>query len=341
MEGQKVYAIGRRGLIVVAAVAALVGTQALVATAQDEATDKGLVPLISAARWRTPSSGPHAADRGRGQGRGGSEYITTTRLVHNDDANTQLGSSGCAQPQARKAIVLDAPGCRRHRGRRCSWRGRRHRPASWSTVRSTPGRRGRCPGLLQQLTGRHHPGAEYFAEAGHGRGGGLHRGGPARQGPPTPTPRSARRAITNVLDGPGRGPRDRWPRRRPTGARTRSFTKSWRRCSSPTRRSRASSPATTRWRSAPRQPFSLPPGVTDKVIVVGFDGSDDAIASIGQGELKATSLQPVAEMANQATHPGRPVDPRPASTGKDEKQSIDCVVINAANADTYTLFALE
>ena len=28
-------------------------------------------------------------------------------------------------------------------------------------------------------------------------------------------------------------------------------------------------------------------------------------------------------------------------TGEDEKQSIDCVVINAANADTYTLFALE
>ena len=36
------------------------------------------------------------------------------------------------------------------------------------------------------------------------------------------------------------------------------------------------------------------------VIVVGFDGSDDAIQSIGKGELKATSLQPVAEMAQQA-----------------------------------------
>ena len=38
----------------------------------------------------------------------------------------------------------------------------------------------------------------------------------------------------------------------------------------------------------------------DDVIVVGFDGSDDAIQSIMKGELKATSLQPVAEMANQA-----------------------------------------
>jgi erythritol transport system substrate-binding protein len=28
-------------------------------------------------------------------------------------------------------------------------------------------------------------------------------------------------------------------------------------------------------------------------------------------------------------------------TGEDEKQSIDCVVINAANADKYTLFGLE
>ena len=37
-----------------------------------------------------------------------------------------------------------------------------------------------------------------------------------------------------------------------------------------------------------------------EIIVVGFDGSDDAIMSINQGELKATSLQPVAEMATQA-----------------------------------------
>ena len=43
------------------------------------------------------------------------------------------------------------------------------------------------------------------------------------------------------------------------------------------------------------------------VIVVGFDGSDDAIQSIGKGELKATSLQPVAEMAQPGGHPGRPV----------------------------------
>lgn len=38
----------------------------------------------------------------------------------------------------------------------------------------------------------------------------------------------------------------------------------------------------------------------DDVIVVGFDGSNDAIHSILAGELKATSLQPVAEMATQA-----------------------------------------
>ena len=53
------------------------------------------------------------------------------------------------------------------------------------------------------------------------------------------------------------------------------------------------------------------------VIVVGFDGSDDAIQSIIKGELKATSLQPVAEMATRprsrptsTSRPAAPASPR-------------------------------
>ena len=37
-----------------------------------------------------------------------------------------------------------------------------------------------------------------------------------------------------------------------------------------------------------------------KVIVVGFDGSPDAIASIKAGEIKATVLQPAALIARMA-----------------------------------------
>jgi erythritol transport system substrate-binding protein len=74
------------------------------------------------------------------------------------------------------------------------------------------------------------------------------------------------------------------------------------------------------------------------VICVGFDGSDDAIESILKGELKATSLQPVAEMATQAAIQAD-LWIRTGSTGKPEKQSIDMVLITPENADQYEKFA--
>lgn len=74
------------------------------------------------------------------------------------------------------------------------------------------------------------------------------------------------------------------------------------------------------------------------VIVVGFDGSDDAIQSIMKGELKATSLQPVAEMAIQAAVQADQFI-RTGSTGKPEKQSIDMVLLTPENACHYARFA--
>ena len=74
------------------------------------------------------------------------------------------------------------------------------------------------------------------------------------------------------------------------------------------------------------------------MIVVGFDGSDDAILSIGQGELKATSLQPVAEMAIQAAMQADEFI-RTGDTGKPEKQSIDMVLLTPDNACHYEKFA--
>lgn len=78
-------------------------------------------------------------------------------------------------------------------------------------------------------------------------------------------------------------------------------------------------------------------GRTD-VIVVGFDGSDDAIQSIEAGELKATSLQPVAEMALQAAIQADEWI-RTGETGLEEKQSIDMVLLTPENACQYEQFA--
>jgi erythritol transport system substrate-binding protein len=74
------------------------------------------------------------------------------------------------------------------------------------------------------------------------------------------------------------------------------------------------------------------------VIVVGFDGSPDAIASIKAGEMRATVLQPAAYIARLA------VDQADAlittgSTGRPEKQSIDCELITRENADEFGVFA--
>ena len=76
----------------------------------------------------------------------------------------------------------------------------------------------------------------------------------------------------------------------------------------------------------------------DDVIVVGFDGSDDAIASIVAGELEATSLQPVAEMATQAAIQAD-LYIRTGTTGLPEKQSIDMVLLTRENAGNYERFA--
>lgn len=73
------------------------------------------------------------------------------------------------------------------------------------------------------------------------------------------------------------------------------------------------------------------------VIVVGFDGSPDAIDSIRAGELKATVLQPAAKVARLAvdqTHKYLTT----GSTGAPEKQSIDCELVTPANADQFGLF---
>ena len=64
----------------------------------------------------------------------------------------------------------------------------------------------------------------------------------------------------------------------------------------------------------------------EKVIVVGFDGSPDAIASIKGGAIKATVLQPAATISRLAVDQAQKYL-TPGSTGMPEKQSIDCELV--------------
>jgi erythritol transport system substrate-binding protein len=76
----------------------------------------------------------------------------------------------------------------------------------------------------------------------------------------------------------------------------------------------------------------------DKVIVVGFDGSPDAIASIKEGQIKATVLQPAARMAQLAVEQAHQFLTAGA-TGQPEKQSIDCELVTPATAGQFGVFA--
>ncbi len=74
------------------------------------------------------------------------------------------------------------------------------------------------------------------------------------------------------------------------------------------------------------------------VVVVGFDGSPDAIASIKAGEMKATVLQPAAYIARLAVDQAHAFITK-GTTGQPEKQSIECELITQANADRFGVFA--
>ena len=76
------------------------------------------------------------------------------------------------------------------------------------------------------------------------------------------------------------------------------------------------------------------------VIVVGFDGSNDVRDSITAGGIKATVLQPAYAQAQMAVEQADAF----IKTGKgpaEEKQLMDCVLINADNAAKLETFALK
>ncbi|MFC9428867.1 D-ribose ABC transporter substrate-binding protein [Streptomyces sp. NPDC056987] len=76
----------------------------------------------------------------------------------------------------------------------------------------------------------------------------------------------------------------------------------------------------------------------ENVIVVGFDGSPDAIAQIKAGTMRATALQPAALGAERAVEQADTYV-KTGKTGQPEKQSIDCELITEKNAAEYGVFA--
>jgi erythritol transport system substrate-binding protein len=74
------------------------------------------------------------------------------------------------------------------------------------------------------------------------------------------------------------------------------------------------------------------------IVVVGLDGSPEAIESIRTGEMDATVLQPAVEMARRAVDQAQAFL-RDGSTGQPEKQSLDCELVTRENADQFGIFA--
>jgi len=75
------------------------------------------------------------------------------------------------------------------------------------------------------------------------------------------------------------------------------------------------------------------------IIVVGFDGSPDVVSSILKNGIKATVLQPASKIAEMAVDQADQYI-KTGKAGQAEKQSIDCVLVNADNAKSVSNFAV-
>lgn len=81
-------------------------------------------------------------------------------------------------------------------------------------------------------------------------------------------------------------------------------------------------------------------GRTD-VIVGGFDGNSDAAAAVTSGKMAYTVLQPIANLAKMAVEQAHSYLTTGSTGVADEKQTVDCVLINPDNVSKYTSWALE
>jgi erythritol transport system substrate-binding protein len=70
------------------------------------------------------------------------------------------------------------------------------------------------------------------------------------------------------------------------------------------------------------------------IVISGFDGSPDAVASIRAGELRATALQPAVFISRLAVDEADDYL-RTGSTHKPEEQIIPCDLVTRQNADDF------
>lgn len=73
------------------------------------------------------------------------------------------------------------------------------------------------------------------------------------------------------------------------------------------------------------------------IVIVGFDGSPDAIAAIRTGEMRATALQPAVLIARLAVTEANQFL-KTGSTGKPERQIVPCDLVTQANAADFQNF---
>jgi erythritol transport system substrate-binding protein len=81
-------------------------------------------------------------------------------------------------------------------------------------------------------------------------------------------------------------------------------------------------------------------GKLAQVKVLGFDGNDDAIAAVLNGEMVATSLQPIVQGSQRAVDQADKFLHTGKTGASSEKQVIDCVLITKANASKVHAFVL-
>lgn len=82
-------------------------------------------------------------------------------------------------------------------------------------------------------------------------------------------------------------------------------------------------------------------GKLDQVKVLGFDGNPDAVKAVQDGEMVASVLQPIVEGTNKAITQLDGVIKNGQTGVPDEKQALDCTLINKDNAAQVTNFQLS
>ena len=318
--------IGMRSALVLGAAVALTASQGMVAMAQDdEMSEKGMICVIVPGLENPffASIQNIAGDRAEELG------YETLRLVHNDDANVQFEHFETCIAQGAQAIILDNAGA----------------DATVSAVQTAKDagiasflvdREITEQGVaVSQLTSNNFQGAvllaEYFAELMGGEGDYIEL-----TGRDTDTNAQVRsdgyHEVLDSLEGMNM---------------VHQQTANWDQVEGntvTTQLLQTPEAANVKGIIAGNDTMALGAQAAveeagrDDIIVVGFDGSDEAIQSIYQGALKATSLQPLATMAITAAEQADAYI-TDGTVPEQEKASIDMVLLTPDNACEYYPYA--